>query len=602
MCGICGELTFAPRAPDGGAWDALIDRMWRRGPDDRGRWDDGAHCLLGCRRLAIMDPGPAGHLPMQAPSGHVLAFNGELYNFRELRAELQARGHRFASRGDTEVALAALVEWGERALERFNGMFALACYDPRARSLLLARDHAGIKPLYWLRHREGVLFASEFTQLMAHPWAAGLPRCAEAVAMYLRLGHIPAPLALLEDTHQLEPGCWIRFGAEGRVERGRYFAFPRRTGAPLAGGEAVEAVEAAVRAAVRRQMVSDVPVGSFLSGGVDSPLVAACMVEAAGGPVDTFSVGLEDPGLDESAEAARYAALLGTRHHLERLEGDQVLGLLDEVLDATREPLADEGMFPTLLVSRLARRRVKVALSGEGGDELFWGYVPRQDALLRGPARPGVPPGHRYLGFFTDFRRDQFEACFPGLCWWPAGHPFYDFAGGDADETADWMRWNEFTAYLPFILLKTDRASMFHSLEVRVPLLDREVVEVACRVGHRDCVDLAAGVGKLPLRRALRRTVPWQTRAKKGFTVPMDAWVRGPLAGEVHRSLATRRGLEEVEVDGAALDRLFARHVSGEENNGMALWRIFLLDRWTERARAGARQGGAWRRPRLEPA
>jgi asparagine synthase (glutamine-hydrolysing) len=515
--------------------------------------------------------------------GHALAFNGELYNFRELRSELKARGHCFRSNSDTEVILAALSCWREGALDRFNGMFALAFYDVGARSLLLARDHAGIKPLYWLEHRQGIAFASEFRLLLSHPWSAGLRRSHEATAMYVRLGYVPSPLALLEHTYMLEPGTWIRIGVDGRVARGRYFEFPSRYDTPLRGGEAREAVEGAIRSAVRRQMVSDVPVGSFLSGGVDSPLVAACMAREHGEALDTFAVGMEAPRLDETVASARYARMLGTQHHVQWLRESQVLDLLDDFLDAACEPLADEGMFPALLVSCLARERVKVALSGEGGDELFWGYVARQHPVLRTAGAPRIPTGHRYLGYFTGFRRKQFEACFPELPWWPEGNPLYDFQGSDENDTAAWMRWNEFTVYLPSILLKTDRASMFHSLEVRVPLLDREVVEVAGRVGHRECLDLETGTGKLPLRHALARALPWQSFEKRGFTAPIGDWIRGPLIGMVRESIWKLRGLEEIEVDRPVLRGMLERHVEGQEDNGMALWRILLLDRWIER-------------------
>ena len=460
---------------------------------------------------------------------------------------------------------------------------ALAFYDPAARTLLLARDHAGIKPLYWLEHHEGVAFASEYTQLLRHPWSAGLRRSREAVEMYLRLGYIPAPLALLEGTRMLEPGCWVRFRPDGRAVHGRYFSFTRQGAVAPGGRAAAEAVDAAVEGAVRRQMVSDAPLGAFLSGGIDSPRVAACMAEGGAEPVHTFSIGVDDRALDEREDAARYAALLRTRHHERTVSEGAALGLLEDVLDASCEPLADEGMFPALAVSALARERVTVALSGEGGDELFWGYVQRQSPALRSaPASPGVPFGEGYLAWFAKFGREQFRACFPRTAWWP-DHPFYRW---DAEGTADRahaMRLTEWEAYLPFILLKTDRASMFHSLEVRVPLLDRQVVDAARALDPADCLDLSTGVGKLPLRRALERRVGWQSPGKRGFTVPMGAWMRGPLRDGMAESIRSLRGLDEVEVDRRALAGLFSRHLEGCEDNGTALWRIFFLDRWTER-------------------
>jgi len=274
MCGICGELQLGDRpARDEATIAHLSALMARRGPDAAGHWRDGAHAWLAFRRLAILDLSPAGHQPMLTPDGrYALVFNGEVYNFAALRAELERLGVGFRSTGDTEVVLQALAHWGTAALDRLNGMFALGFYDRRERSLLLARDHAGIKPLYYLRDDAGLFFASQYDQIMRHPWAAGRPISAGALALYLSLGYIPAPRALLEGTHMLPPGAWLRFDGDGRCEQGAYYRFPVYQKPELRGATADEAVNAAVTDAVRRQMVSDVPLGAFLSGGIDSPL------------------------------------------------------------------------------------------------------------------------------------------------------------------------------------------------------------------------------------------------------------------------------------------------------------------------------------------
>lgn len=587
VCGICGRFSVDPVSPAVEMWEAILDGMWRRGPDDRGLVYD-EHCVIGCRRLAILDQSRAGHLPMEADGGRFwLALNGEVYNFRELRATLKSAGFQFRSGGDSEVVLRAMQHWDVDALNRFNGMFALAFYDREARSLVLARDHAGIKPLYVLDDDRGVVFASQFDQLMTHPWAEHRSADPDAVAMYLRLGHIPAPRAYLQGTRMLEPGSWFRFDARGHCESERYFRF---ASTHTHTRPTQEQVNETVRTAVARQAVSDVPVGSFLSGGIDSPLLAAHLAELSDRPIPTFSVEFEEPTLDESEDAARYATKIGTNHHVRLLTEAQVPGLFEEAVAASHEPLADVGILPSLVVSRLASEHVKVALSGEGGDELFWGYYARHSAMLRRESPPDEDRGVHYFSFFAEFRREQFSACFPALPWWPEGERGYDFRSKGSTETGTALRTCEFEAYLPFILLKTDRASMHHSLEVRVPLLDREVIDMAHGLTTADCLDLRRGIGKLPLRRALRRQVHFETTGKRGFTAPIGAWVRTALQERVRESLRTLRGLETIDVDEKALLVLFQNHLVGTSDNGMALWRILCLDQWLATATGASRR------------
>lgn len=624
MCGISGELQFN----DGPARDEAIiahlsDLMARRGPDDAGLWRDGARAWLAFRRLAILDLSPAGRQPMTTPDGRfALVFNGEVYNFVELRRELERAGVGIRSSGDTEVVLQALARWGADALDRFNGMFALGFYDRRERSLLLARDHAGIKPLYYLLGRRGIFFASQYDQILAHPWRDGLPVSADGLGLYLRLGYIPAPYAVLEQTHMLEPGTWLRASGEGRVERGVYYAFPTRTTPDLSGREAYEAVDAAVGAAVQRQMVSDVPLGAFLSGGIDSPLVAAKMRAAAGRPVRAYTIGTAGSPLDESADAAIYARQLGVDHVLEQFTPDDALDWLDDVVAACGEPFADFSIFPTLLVSQLARRDMTVMLSGDGGDELFWGYPERFGSVLsasadfrrshrrrsaRWAARrfTGRGDGHENLRWPTIghwYRRKHMRlsesslaALFSPLPPWPDAFDLFDYDGWEAGETADWLRWNEFTAHLTMVLLKVDRAAMHHSLEVRVPLLDREVIAVAARVDWRSCLDLTTNTGKQPLRWALARHVAHQTQAKRGFAVPMADWLRGPLRDVFQERVLSRREWLGLEVNQAALEKLWAEHLSGRVDLSRSLWTLLSLALWHDRHfQSSARMSVAW--------
>ncbi len=609
MCGITGELQFhdAP-ARDDAAVARLCGLMARRGPDDEGVWRDGARAWLAFRRLAILDLSPAGRQPMTTPDGrYALVFNGEVYNFVELRRQLEQSGIRFRSTGDTEVVLHALARWGADALDRFNGMFALAFYDRDVRSLLLARDHAGIKPLYYLLGEQGIFFASQYDQIMAHPWREGLPVSADGLGLYLRLGYIPAPYAILERTHMLEPGSWLRVDGEGRVTRGVYYTFPARVSPDLRGQAAYEAVDAAVSAAVGRQMVSDVALGAFLSGGVDSPLVVAKMRAANSRPVKTYTIGSGGSAHDESAKAEAYARALGVDHVLEQFTPDRVLDRLGDAVAACGEPFADYSIFPTLLVSELARRDMTVMLSGDGGDELFWGYPERFGSVLNVSADfrrahwqrsarwatrrfVGLGNGHQNLRWPSIghwYRQKHMRltgaslaALFPELPPWPAGFELFDYDGWEPDETAYWLRWNEFVGHLSMVLMKVDRASMRHSLEVRVPLLDREVIAVATRVDWQTCLDLQTNTGKRPLRWSLGRHVSHQTQAKQGFEIPIGEWLRGPLRDVFHDEVLSRDELLGLSIDRAAMTNLLDEHQSGRVDLSRSLWTILSLALW----------------------
>jgi len=616
MCGICGELRFdITENGAAGAFEALVDQMARRGPDDRGVWPDGpadGPCRLGFRRLAILDLSPAANQPMLAHGRYALLFNGEVYNFRELRAELEQAGVAFQTSGDTEVVLQALIQWGKAALDRLNGMFVLAFYDIQRRVLLLARDAVGIKPLYALIDRRGLFFASQYDQLLAHPWAAELAVAPTALGLYLRLGYAPAPYAILQGTTLLEPGGWLEAAADGRVTRGRYYTFPVYQAPDLRGAEANEAVAAAVAAAVRRQMVSDVPLGAFLSGGIDSPLVAAKAAAASNRSLQAFTIGSDDEALDESADARAYARQLGLDHVVEVYTPDKALVWLERVVDACGEPLADASIFPTMLVSSLARREVTVALSGDGGDELFWGYAARFSSVLgraeefrrpywlragqRVAQRVGGGPngaaelrwptiGDWWRGVHSRQSDAALNSLFDGFPGWPAGFDLFDYGDWRADQTAQWLRWNEITGHLTRVLLKVDRASMYHSLEVRVPLLDREVIAVAARVDWRSCLHVGEKMGKLPLRHALAGHVTQQSRAKRGFAVPMAAWLRGPLLPVFHEQVLARDELLGLPLNRPALARLLDEHVSGRSDQSRWLWTVLSLALWDARHR-----------------
>lgn len=614
MCGIIGQLAFSDREPGERGTNiirGLTRLMVRRGPDDEGVWSDGQHCFLGFRRLAVLDPTPAGHQPMVTEDKrYALVYNGELYNFRELRRELRVDGVRFRSNGDAEVVLYALARWGVGALSRFNGMFALGFYDAVSKRLFLARDHAGIKPLYYSLTNWGVVFASQYDQIIAHPWNYGLETSPQALGLYLRLGYIPAPYGLLRNTYMLEPGSWFEITGDGVVQRGKFFEFLIYQEPDLQGEEAHEAVDAAVTAAVRRHLVSDVPVGTFLSGGVDSPLIAAKMCALSNSPVRAFTMGMNDALLDESPDAIGYARELGVEHYIEYASPDKASDMLEHVVAACGEPFADFSIFPTWMVARMAHRHVKVVLGGDGGDELFWGYVGRFASVLekvadlngkmnlkkllavnsglRDPRWPGSLGELYRLGhsFLTD---GWLQRIFPDLPHWPSECTLFTYTGTELDRTAQWLRWNEFTSKLAMILLKVDRASMYHSLEVRVPFLDREVVDIAQRVEWGSCLDIKRRIGKIPLRHSLARHTGHQTQAKRGFAISIDQWLRGPFRPIFEQTVLEQRELFGLTLNQKALRELLSLHLSGQTNNGNGLWMLLSLFLWKERHYNGRR-------------
>ena len=613
MCGICGSFTLNPRESHEIRLQNLRDMMRlmeRRGPDDEGTWID-EQCAFGFRRLAIIDLTPTGHQPMLSEdSRHILVFNGELYNFTELRTQLEAKGYHFRSTGDSEVALYSLVEWGVDALEKFNGMFALAFYNTREKSLLLARDHAGIKPLYFLHGSHGLVFASQYNQVVQHPWAENLGVSQDALSLYLRFGWIPAPYAVLEQTHLLEAGSWLKIYADGHTEQGNFFNFPKQQVPSLRGTEAIDALDEALDRAVRRHLISDVPVGVFLSGGIDSPLVAAKARQISGQKLQAFTIGVDDPQMDESDNAQEYSRELDLEITLRMTNQQTALDMLDDVIEATTEPSADFSIFPTLLVSQLASEQVKVVLTGDGGDELFWGYPGRFVPMLQQARyfdqpkllRYGSIAARKFLGVgyathevlyptlgrlfqkkHTLTSEQDLAGIFPSLPELPGEFSLFEFAGTGIDETAQWTRWNEYTLHLARVLMKADRASMHQSLETRLPLLDREVIDVAIRMDWRDCLDLDSRLGKIPLRKVLARSVKHQTQTKKGFTVPMHTWLKGPLQGLLVEKVINQKSLLGQEMNNQVLREQNLQLLAGNHHKASGLWLLLSLALWQDR-------------------
>jgi asparagine synthase (glutamine-hydrolysing) len=618
-----------------------------RGPDDEGFWHDAeAGVGLAFRRLAILDLSAEGHQPMLSAGGrYVIAFNGEVYNFRALRAELESTGARFRGHSDTEVMLAAFEAWGlTAAVSRFVGMFAFALWDRTERRLHLVRDRIGIKPLYWGWSRGALLFGSELTALRRHPsFAASLDRA--AVAGFLRFNYVPAPHAIFEGFRKLEPGCIRTFdlaaatpGGDGRLAPYWTLADVAREGLahPFAGDErdAVDELEQRLKDSVSLRMIADVPLGAFLSGGIDSSLVVALMRSQAGGPVRTFTIGFEVEEYDESPWARRIAEHLGTTHTEHLVTAAEALAAIPRIAALFDEPFADSSQVPTLLVAELARRHVTVALSGDGGDELFAGYkryalfadlkrtlghLPRGARRALGRVLGAVPveTANRLAGLFNPWLRrygsggafgDKIrkladllalpddralyvellshwknpERLVAGVRERPRLADLADRPTGFGDPIHPLM-FDDTLAYLPDdILVKVDRTSMSVGLEARVPLLDHRVVEFAWRLPLS--LKVRRGGTKWALRQVLYRHLPAELvdRPKMGFGLPIDVWLRGPLKAWAEDLLSESRLRRDGLLDPGPIRQKWSEHTSGRRNWHYYLWDVLVLQAWRD--------------------
>lgn len=613
MCGIAGIYSL-PGIGDADlrTLKAMTHAIVHRGPDDEGFFADEL-VALGMRRLSIIDL-KTGRQPIGNENGTIqVVFNGEIYNYRELTAMLVAKGHRFTTASDTEVLVHLYEEHQEACVEHLRGMFAFAVWDRSRRTLFLARDRLGIKPLYYAVTPYGFVFGSELKAVVQSPWVSRQVD-PHALAAYLQYGYVPDPISILHGVAKLPPGhtLTVRHGHAGAARR--YWdptGFFRRAPAMPSEDEAGEALWSHLVAAVRSHLVSDVPVGAFLSGGVDSSTVVAIMAREVGVPVKTFSVGFQEKGYDESPYARRVAEWFGTGHYELRLE-PQDLKVLEDVLSAFDEPFADASAIPTYLVSRLAREHVKVVLSGDGGDELFAGYdryvVDHRrrrlgflgDLGLGGGLRglsailaegtPGknylynlsLPRMERYLDSISLFPpqalRDLLD---PDVVLEAQGKSDEALTAGEGLDPLSRLQDLDLRTYLPGdILTKLDRMSMANSLEARVPLLDHALVEFACTLPPR--LRLRSGETKHLLKRVLRGHVPPEvlTRPKHGFGVPLEVWFTERLPGFFQDQLGDGSRLAGVGVRPASVRKLmevFTRN--RRQDHCWRLWALVVLDR-----------------------
>jgi asparagine synthase (glutamine-hydrolysing) len=641
MCGIAGFLTGASSglarelADVSSAMDACLQH---RGPDDHGVWiDEECGVALVHRRLSILDLSPAGHQPMISDDGRfVIIYNGEVYSHQPIAAELLARGHKFRGHSDTEVILNSFAANGiEPTLKRMIGMFAIALWDRRERTLILIRDRLGIKPLYWAKFGKLFLFGSELKALRAHPgWTPQIDR--SAVAAFMRHNYVPAPHTIYSGVRKLEPGSILTLPWQGEPQISRFWN--ARTIArnsmlnPLDGSdtELAEQLETLLQDAVARRMIADVPLGAFLSGGVDSSTVVALMQQAGLGKVRTFSIGFEIPGYNEASYAAAVANHLRTDHTELTVTSGQALDLIPRLPDIYDEPFADSSQIPTYLVSAMTRKHVTVALSGDGGDELFAGYnryqlterfwqalsvMPRAmrnaaasaltmvrpdrwtalAAML--PARLRPPQtGDKLYKMAAVLKLDNVDALYRRLVshWEPSEVTLHAQEPPSIinDETISQefpdllarMQFLDLVTYLPDdILTKVDRASMAVALEARVPLLDHRVVEFSWRLPRKTKV--RNRTTKWILRQVLYRHVPRELieRPKMGFGIPLGEWLRGPLRDWAETLLNENRLRDAALLDHKVVRRFWQEHLDGSRNWQYLLWDVLMLEAWRER-------------------
>ncbi len=615
MCGLSGFVD--PRAAgDGGA---LLRRMTRRlahrGPDAEGYFEQGpAH--LGHRRLSVIDIASSLQPMSSADGRYTLVYNGELYNFRALRGELEALGRTFRTRGDTEVLLQALEQWGEAALPRLQGMFAFVLWDTREQALFAARDPLGIKPLHYSWDGTLFAFASELKALVEHPDVAR-DIDLDALSLYLEAQYIPAPRTIYRGIRKLDAGHALTLRA-GDLRVFRYWLPDYSSKPRWDEQESLERLEAQLRASVGSMLVADVPLGAFVSGGVDSGVVAALMTQESGAPIDTFNLGFAgDTTQSEHVEAAAVAAHLGTRHHALMVTPADVLAAFDDWVDVFDEPFGDQAALPTMLLSRLTRRHVTVALTGEGADELFGGYANYEKrvreeritgllgafAPLRALARHlppriardrivkaiGLPKAQRYAtipnvfdfavqrGLYSDSflarrcaRISESAARFHDEC--------------NAAGYLEKIMYVDMRLWLPDdLLVKVDRATMAHSLEARVPFLDHAFVEFVARLDP--ALKVRDGTRKYLLKKLAEKFLPHDIvhRRKQGFVMPLSEWLGAGLRERVDRSLGPgglqRRGLFRE----GALARLLGEHRCGRRNHAGRIWALTVLEVWFER-------------------
>jgi asparagine synthase (glutamine-hydrolysing) len=634
MCGIVGFITLkADNIPDDGLLRQMRESLSHRGPDDKGEYvrpidDGGPFVYLGHRRLSIIDLG-GGHQPLSNEDGTVwVVFNGEIYNFRELRGELEARGHRFQTYSDTEVIAHSYEEYGEECFRQFNGMFGIGIWDERRRRLLLARDRLGKKPLYYCLMNETFIFASELKGILTYP---NFRRKVNPLSLmkYLFYEFVPSPHTIFDEAKKLPSASYLIW-QRGSVEVKEYWSplCLGRMGESISESEAEVRMMELLKQAVRRRLISDVPLGVFLSGGIDSSAITALAQNEVSGKVKTFSIGFEDPSFDESKYASQVSQFLGTEHYEQQMTPADLLHIVPNLPDILDEPMADASILPTYLLSKFTREYVTVALGGDGGDELFAGYptylahkFARQYERFSGNLHPAIhflgnllPVSDNNISF--DFKVKKFLSgigypdgirnsiwlgsfTFPGIEKVVSSEILNHFDRirlveeiSSYEETFPIKDLTTLLQYLDLklylqesILVKVDRASMACSLEVRAPFLDYELVEFV--MGLPAELKLKGFTSKYVLKKAMKPLLPKEVieRKKKGFGVPIAKWVKGPLRELFEELLSPDRIRREGFLNPEYVTTLLQDHLMNKKDNRKQLWTLLVWELWVSRYR-----------------
>ncbi|MCX6082545.1 MAG: asparagine synthase (glutamine-hydrolyzing) [Chloroflexi bacterium] len=643
MCGITGFIDTSKSTSSNrliATITRMSDQIRHRGPDDFGTWiDDKEGIALGFRRLAILDLSQSGHQPMVSANGrYVIVFNGEIYNFASLREDLLTQGHKFRGTSDTEIILASVLQWGLlTAVKKFNGMFAFALWDEDQHTLSLVRDRIGIKPMYYGRSGKTIFFGSELKSIKAHPdFKADINR--DALALFLRYSYIPAPYTIYNGISKLPPASILSFQLDENYKDGILTPYWSHGNAVQYGlnnqfggedREAVETLESLLTRSIGERMIADVPLGAFLSGGIDSSAIVLLMQKQSSYPVKTFTIGFNETGFDEAKYAKAVANQLGTDHTELYVNPEDALAIIPRIPTLYDEPFADPSQIPTFLVSELARQSVTVSLSGDGGDELFGGYnryfwvdrIWKRTSVMPPLFRKAIANGLSFLRpqdlarifkltaqnipnpidkahkLTEILRASSREAIYTNLVsQWK--HPETTVIGGHEPPNlitspSNWGKTSSFTelmmaidqvTYLPDdVLAKVDRASMGTSLEVRAPFLDdHETVEFSWRLPLH--MKIRNGQGKWILRQILYKHIPREMidRPKMGFGVPIDSWLRGPLRDWAEALLDENRLQKEGYFHPKEIRQKWAEHLAGTRNWQYELWNVLMFQAWLE--------------------
>lgn len=608
MCGIVGVFNYRNNIEIQKPFiNWALKSMHHRGPDANGVWTNHKSYIAGFVRLSILDLSTNGNQPMVSQCGsYVISFNGEIYNTNKYRSVLQQKGISFRSTTDTEVLLYALIQWGEAyVLENFDGIFAFAFFDVRKNKLILARDRTGIKPLYIGHATQGLVYSSQYDHIINHAYIKDNALNEGAVGAYLSLGYVPENAGIVQSTFLLPHGYYLHVDSSGFTRR-RFFNYPlrQRTGNNTSLEEVLEE-------SVKAQLVSDVPVGTFMSGGVDSPLVSYFAQKQQ--PIQSFTIGVNDTAIDESAAAQQYAQIFNTEHYCQHITENDLLQTINDNTRAFSEPFADFSSIPTLVLSKFARQKVTVALSGDGGDELFWGY-PRNIRMLQ----EGMLFKHNRLIRLLTFGKEKITTAkriarrrhlqvgnFPAYYyrslfitgaeyWLPrlfeekVEEAFFlkelYSEGGALDvnelQLMNILRKLEVDLHLQRILLKVDRSSMYHSLEVRVPILSNSMIDYSATLNYKDCTK--DGHGKYNLKKLLiqKTSESLVLQPKKGFVIPIGTWLRKELRKDVEEKVMNMPAELQPLFNKTELSTVVKKHMQGSVDLGWLLWSLYSLVNW----------------------